>query len=147
MLPLKRFCRLVSVGPRISPSFRSCYQVSDTAQSALHEPRYDFRRHRRGLQPSRIVRMVSDQNPGLKRLDRQRLALEYLVGDFKARTLEAFDLAFDGDPVAMGRWDVEFCPRIYHRDADQAVAFHDILFGEHGGLEHYPCRVVQHREI
>src|ERR1700676_3874039 len=93
----------------------SAFTKSAFTKSALGEPRNDFRGHGDGLQPSGIVRMASDQNPGLEGLDRQRLALEHLVGDLEARALETLDPALDGDPVAMGRGDVEFRPRIDHR--------------------------------
>ena len=71
--------------------------------------------------------MMPDQDPRLEGLDRQRIALEYLVGDLKTRMLDAFDPGFDRDPVAMCGGDVEFCPRIHHGNADQAVLPDDIL--------------------
>src|SRR5947209_1192854 len=91
--------------------------------------------------------MAPDQHAGFERLDRQCLALEHLVGDLEAGTLEALDPAFDRDPVAMGGGDVEFRPRIDHGNADQAVCLDDVLLGEAGRLEHDRGRVVEHREI
>src|SRR6476469_6236014 len=91
--------------------------------------------------------MPSDQHAGLERLDRQRLALEYFMGHFKTRTLETLDPALDGDPVAVGRGDIEFRPCIHHGNADQTKLLDDILFGETGGLEHDRGRIVEHLEI
>src|SRR5882724_1485186 len=117
------------------------------AWSAPHELRNDLLRHRRRFQPRRIVRVTSDQHTGFERLDRQRLALEYLVDDFKARALEALDPAFDRDPVAMGRGDVKFRPRVHHRNADQAIFPDDVLLGKTSGLEQDRGRIVEHLEI
>src|SRR5258708_14006884 len=91
------------------------------ASSALHEPRNNLLRERCRFQPRGIVRMPSDQHPGLKRLARQRLALEHLVGHFKTRTLETLDPALDGDPVAVGRGNIEFRPRIPQRHPARAI--------------------------
>src|SRR3984885_798500 len=80
--------------------------------SALHELRNDLLRHRRGFQLAGIVRVMPDQHAGLERLDRQRLALEHLVGHLEARAFETLDPAFDRYPVAMRRGDIEFSRRI-----------------------------------
>src|SRR6266851_9516695 len=103
------------------------------AWSAPHELRNNLLRHRCRFQPCGIVRMAPDQHAGLESLDRQRLALEHLVGYLEARTLETLDPAFDRDPVAMGRGDMKFRPRIHHGDADQAIFPDDVLLGETGG--------------
>src|ERR1700733_12243151 len=91
--------------------------------------------------------MMPDQHAGLERLDRQRLALEHLVGHLEARTLETLDPALDRDPVAMGGGDVEFRPCIHHGNADEAILLDDVLLGKAGGLEQDRGRVVEHREI
>src|SRR5438270_7246420 len=117
------------------------------SKSAPHEFSDDFLRHRRRFQPRGVVGMPPDQYAGLERFDRKRLALEHLVGDLKARALETFDPAFDRDPVAMGRGDIELRPRVDHGDADQAVFSDDILLGEAGSLEQDRGRIVEHREI
>src|ERR1035438_3607236 len=103
-------------------------------KSAPHEFCNDLLRHRSRFQLRGVVGMTADQHAGLERLDRKRLALEHLVGDLKARTLETFDPAFDRDPVAMGRGDMEFRPRVDHGYADQAVLPDDMLLGEAGSL-------------
>src|SRR6202043_1008145 len=84
---------------------------------------------------------------GLERLDRQRLALEHLVGHLKTRTLEAFDPAFDSDPVTVGRGDIKFRPCIDHGNTDQAIFPDDVLLGKAGGLEQDRGRIVEHFEI
>src|SRR5882762_11932654 len=99
-------------------------------ESAPHESCNNLLRHWRRLQPAGVVRMAADQYAGLEGLDRQRLALEHLVRHLKTRALEAFDPAFDRDPVAMGRGDMEFSPRIHHGNADQAIFADDVLLGE-----------------
>src|SRR3984893_1885368 len=116
-------------------------------KSAPHEFCDDLLWHRRRFQLRKVIGMTADQHAGLDRLDRQRLALEHLVGDLEARALEAFDPAFDRDPVAMGRGDMEFRPRIDHGNADQPVFLDDVLLGETGGLEQDRGRIVEHREI
>ena len=78
------------------------------AKSAPLEPLDDLRGHRGRFQPVGIVRVTPDQNAGLESLDRQRVALEHLVGHLEAGALETLDPAFDPDPVAMGRRDMEF---------------------------------------
>src|SRR6266436_9892902 len=100
--------------------------------SAPREPFDNLLRERRRFEPRRIARMPSDQDAGLERLDCQRLALEHLVGNFKTRTLEPLDPALDGDPVAVGRGDMEFRPCIHHGNADQAIFPDDVLFGKAG---------------
>src|SRR5262249_45223107 len=64
-----------------------------------------------------------------------------------ARAFEGFDAALDGDPVAMGRGDVEFRTGVDHGNTNQAVFVHDVLLGETGGLEHDRGRVVEHLEV
>src|SRR3984885_15062659 len=122
-------------------------QVMLFTDLAPHEPGNDLLRHGRRFQPCGIVGVAADQHAGLERLDRQRLALEHPVGHLETRTLEAFDPALDGDPVAMGRGDIEFRPRVHHRDADQTIALDDVLLGEAGGLEQDRGRVVEHLEV
>src|SRR6202047_2552181 len=117
------------------------------AESAPHELRNNFLRYGCGFQPCGIVRVTADQHAGLEGLDRQRLALEHLVGHLEARALEALDPAFDRDPVAMGRGDVEFRPRVDHGNADQTIFVDDVLLGEAGRLEHDRGGIVEHREI
>src|ERR1700732_2510372 len=116
-------------------------------KSAPHEFCDDLLWHRRRFQLRKVIGMTADQHAGLERLDRQRLALERLVGDLEARALEAFDPAFDRDPVAMGRGDIEFRPRVDHGNADQPVFPDDVLLGEAGGLEQDRGGIVEHREI
>src|SRR5438105_2876585 len=133
---------------RLFPSsLRRCGCPTSARKSTLHELRNNLLRHRCRFQPRGVVGMTPDQNAGLERLDRQRLALEHLVDDLKARALETFDPAFDGDPVAMGRGDIEFRSRVDHGNADQAVFLDDILLGEAGSLEQDRSRIVEHREI
>src|SRR5712675_615936 len=91
--------------------------------------------------------MTTDKHADLERLDRQRLTLVHLVGHLETRTLETLDPALDRDPVAMGRGDVKFRPRIHHGNADQAVFLDDVLLGEAGGVEHDRGRVVEHFEV
>src|ERR1700737_136459 len=100
------------------------------AESAPHELRNDLLRYNCGFQPCGIVRMTSDQHAGLECLDRQRLALEHLVGHLEAGTLETLDPAFDRDPVTVGRGDMKFRPRIHHGNADQTISLDDVLLGE-----------------
>src|SRR6202162_5045437 len=69
------------------------HQVMLFTDLAPHEPGNDLLRHGRRFQPCGIVGVAADQNAGLERLDRQRLALEHLVGHLETRTLEAFDPA------------------------------------------------------
>src|SRR5882757_7468295 len=107
----------------------------------------DLLRHRGGFQPAGIVRMASDQHPRLERFDRQRLAFEHLVNHVKTRAAPCLDPAFDSDPVAMSRGDVEFRPRVHHRYADQPVFLDDVLLGEAGRLEHDRGAIVEHLEI
>ena len=76
--------------------------------------------------------MLADQHAGLECLDRQCLALEDIVDYLERGSLEALDPAFDPDPVAVGRGNVEFRPRIHHGYADQAVFMDDVLFRETG---------------
>src|ERR1700738_1265640 len=116
-------------------------------KSAPLEPGNDLLRERRGLQPGRIVPVTADQDAGLERLDRQRLALEHKVGHLEAGTLETLDPAFDRDPVAMGGSDMKFRPRIHHGNADQAVFPDNVLLGKAGGLEQDRGRIVEHLEI
>src|ERR1700722_1243677 len=123
------------------------HQVMLFTESAPHEPGNGLLRHGRRFQPCGIVGVAADQHAGLERLDRQRLALEHPVGYLETRTLEAFDPALDGDPVAMGRGDIKFRPRVHHRDADQAIAPDDVLLGGAGGLEQDRCRIVEHLEV
>src|SRR5271170_2502787 len=96
-------------------------------KSAPHEFCNDLLRHRSRFQLRGVVGMTANQYAGLECLDRERLALEHPVGDLKARTLETLDPAFDRDPVAMGRGDMEFRARVDHGDADQPVLLDDIL--------------------
>src|SRR3978361_477044 len=105
-------------------------------KSAPREPLDDLLRHRRRFQPRGIVRMLADQYAGLERLDRQRLALEHVVDYLEAGALETLDPAFDPDPVAMVRRNVEFRPRVDHGNADQTVFVDDVLFRETGRFEH-----------
>src|ERR1700687_5256524 len=65
----------------------------------------------------------------------------------RARTPETLDPAFDRDPVAVGRGDMKFRPRIHHGNADQAIFLDDILLGEARGLEQDRGRVVEHLEV
>src|SRR6266852_74128 len=117
------------------------------AKSALLEPGNDLFRYGCRFQPRRIVRMTADQHTGFERLDRQSFPLEHLVGHLEARTLETLDPALDRDPVAMGRRDIEFRPRVHHRNADQTIFLDDVLLRKAGGLEHDRGRVVEHLEI
>src|SRR5882672_700842 len=117
------------------------------ARSALLEPGNDLFRYGCRFQPRRIVRMTADQHTGFERLDRQSFPLEHLVGYLEARTLETLDPALDRDPVAMGRRDIEFRPRVDHRNADQAIFLDDVLLRKAGRLEHDRGRVVEHLEI
>src|SRR4029077_16494872 len=117
------------------------------SRSAAHELRNHLLRDRCGFQPVRIVRMASDQHARLERLDRQCFFLVHLVRYLEARALETLDPAFHRDPVAVGRGDVEFRPRIDDGGADQAVFFDDVLLGKAGCLEQDRCRVVEHLEI
>src|SRR3954447_19621776 len=91
--------------------------------------------------------MTAHQHAGLEGFDRQRLALEDAMHYVKARSPPRLDPALDGNPVAMGGGDVEFRPRVHHRNADQTVFFHDVLLRETGGLEHDRSGVVEHLEI
>src|SRR3954451_11351589 len=116
-------------------------------ESAPHESLDDLRRHRRRFELRGVVRMLADQHAGLERLDRQRLALEHVVEHLERGSLETLDPAFDPDPVAMGRGNVEFRPRIHHGYADQAISVDDVLLRKTSGLEHDRCRIVEHREI
>src|SRR5262249_26521442 len=104
--------------------------------SPLHEFGDDLLRHRRRFELIGIVGMRPDQHSRLEGLDRELIALEDLVADLEARALETLDAAFDGDPVAMSRWDVEFCARVDHGDADETIFLHEVLLGEAGRLEH-----------
>src|SRR3954462_6480943 len=115
--------------------------------SALLESCDDLLRPRRRFQSARVVRMAADQHAGLERLDRQPLGLEHVVDHVEARAAPGLDAALDGDPVAMGRGDMEFRARIDHRYSDQAVFFDDVLLGEAGGLEHDRGGIVEHLEI
>src|SRR6202158_2777957 len=65
----------------------------------------------------------------------------------RARTPETLDPAFDREPVAMGRREVKFPPRIHHGNADQAIFLDDVLLGEAGRLEQDRGRVVEHLEV
>src|SRR5439155_18792045 len=95
-------------------------------KSVPHESLDDLWWHRRRFQLRGIVRMLADKHASLERLDRQGLALEHVVDHFEARSLETLDPAFDSDPVAVGRGDVEFRPRIHHGYADQAIFVDDV---------------------
>src|SRR6266851_5677418 len=117
------------------------------AESAPLEPGNDLFRYGCRFEPRRIVWMTADQHAGFERLDRQGFALEHLVDHLEARALETLDLALDRDPVAMGRGDVEFRPRIHHGNADQTIFLDDILLGEARRLEQDRGRVVEHLEI
>src|ERR1700733_6091670 len=121
--------------------------AADCRQSFLHKFRHDFLRHRRRLQAGGIVGVMPDQHPRLERLDRKLLTLIDLVGHLETRSLETLDPAFDRDPIAVGRGNIEFRPRVDHGNADQAVFPDDILLGEAGRLEHDRGRVVEHFEI
>src|SRR3954469_23898115 len=103
----------------------------------------DLLRYGRRFQPAGIVRMAADQHAGLERLDRKTLAFEYVVDHVETRAAPGLDPALDPDPVAMGRGDMEFRPRVEHRNADQAILLDDVLLGEAGGLEHDRGRVVE----
>src|ERR1700727_1529431 len=116
-------------------------------RSSFHEFRNDFLRHRCRLQAGAIVRVMPDQYPRLERLDRKPLTLVDLVGHLETRSLEALNPAFDRDPVAMGRGNIEFRPRVHHGNADQTIFPDDVLLGEAGRLEHDRSRVIEHFEI
>src|SRR3954462_2380187 len=47
----------------------------------------------------------------------------------------------------MGGGDMECCPRVDHRNADQAVFSDDVLLRKTGGLEHDRGGIVEHLEI
>src|ERR1700754_445381 len=115
--------------------------------SASLEFRNDLLRYRRRFQPAGIVRMAPDQHAGFECLDCQRLVLEHVVDHIKTRAAPGLDPAFDPDPVAMGRRDMEFRPRVDHRYADEAILLDDVLLGEAGRLEHDRGGVVEHLEI
>src|SRR5882757_642469 len=115
--------------------------------SALLEPRDYLLRYGCRFQPVGIVRVTPDQHASLERLDRQRLALEHLVGHLEAGALEALDPAFDRDPVAMGGSNMKLGAGIDHGNADQAVFVDDILLRKTGGLEHDRGRIIEHREV
>src|SRR6202048_5628659 len=86
-----------------------------------------LRRHRGRFQPVGIVRVTPDQHASLERLDRQRLALEHLVGHLEAGAPEALDPAFDRDPLAMGGSNMKLGAGIDYGNADPAVFADDIL--------------------
>src|SRR4030088_1719071 len=116
-------------------------------RSALHELRNNLLRHRRRFQPRRIVGVTPDQHAGLECLDRQRVALEYLVRHLEAGALKTRDPPFDRDPVAMRRGDMKFRPCVDHGNADQAVFPDDVLLRKTRSLEQDRGGVVEHLEV
>src|SRR5690349_5998584 len=127
-----------------APSFGDAAISSGLASSEFG---YHFRREWCRFQSVGVVWVAADQNARLKTFNGERLALVDIVLHLEARALDALDLRFDGDPVTIGRGNVELGPRIDHGDTHQAIFADQVLLGEAGDLEQGRCRIVEHREI